>query len=123
MASGHLAREKKTVQAMIRLYCRRAHGGTSLCPSCAGLSRYAGDRVDHCLFGEAKPACVKCPVHCYRNDMREEIRKVMRTTGPAMLLHHPYLASRHLLVSRFGKVPNLKNRPPGSESSNPRHLD
>lgn len=112
MALGHLARERKTVLAMIALFCRKKHQGgllqKPLCPNCQELSQYAAGRVERCIFGEQKPACVKCPVHCYRKDMRERIRVVMRAAGPAMALHHPYLALRHLWVSRFYKIPTLR---------------
>ncbi|MDR2525428.1 MAG: nitrous oxide-stimulated promoter family protein, partial [Oscillospiraceae bacterium] len=35
---------------------------------------------------------------CYRADMREKIRAVMRYAGPRMLLHHPVMAIRHFIA-------------------------
>ena len=68
-----------------------------LCPECAALLDYALRRLDSCRFGNDKPSCRKCPVHCYRADMRERIRTVMRWAGPRMIFHHPMAATRHLL--------------------------
>ena len=68
-----------------------------LCPECAALLDYAHRRLDSCRFGNDKPSCRKCPVHCYRADMRERIRTVMRWAGPRMIFRHPMAATRHLL--------------------------
>ena len=91
-----LRRELKTIEKMIGLYCRRQHGTEgSLCPECADLLRYARNRLDHCPYQEQKPACSKCPVHCYSPRRRERIREVMRFAGPRMMLPHPILAILH----------------------------
>ena len=68
-----------------------------LCPECAALLDYAHRRLDSCRFGNGKPSCRKCTVHCYRADMRERIRTVMRWAGPRMIFRHPMAATRHLL--------------------------
>ena len=67
-----------------------------LCPQCQALLDYAHKRLEHCKFGENKPSCTRCPVHCYKPAMREQIRQVMRYSGPRMLLHDPVMAIRHL---------------------------
>ena len=92
-----LASENKTLQAMISIYCRRNHGSEELCPECAGLEAYAIQRVVRCKFGEDKPNCSACAVHCSAPAMRERIRAVMRFSGPLMLKAHPVLALRHLV--------------------------
>ena len=119
---GKIEREKQTVEAMIRLYCKgkkheETENGTAhrssahlsvfrfhlsvfpvppLCPQCQALLDYAIQRLEHCRFGEDKPSCTRCPVHCYKPAMREQIRQVMRYSGPRMLLHDPILAIGHL---------------------------
>ena len=35
--------------------------------------------------------------HCYKPEMRERIRQVMRYSGPRMITKHPVAAIRHLL--------------------------
>ena len=95
--------EKKTVGVMIRLYCRRYEGNKQLCQECTELLRYAEDRLDRCKFGNEKPTCKKCSVHCYKPDMREKIRDVMRFSGPRMLFVHPVMAIRHVIESKKEK--------------------
>lgn len=54
-------------------------------------------RRDKCPFGEGKSFCSNCPIHCYKSDMREKIRQVMRYSGPRMLLYHPVVAMSHVV--------------------------
>ena len=95
--TGRLDREARTVEAMIRLYCRAHHGpADGPCAECRDLAAYARERLARCPSQEKKPTCAKCPVHCYRPDRREAIRAVMRYAGPRMLFRHPLLAVAHL---------------------------
>lgn len=90
-----IAKEKAVIEQMIRLYCRHKEGNARLCPDCKALLAYALARLDHCRWGEEKPSCRRCPIHCYRRDMRTRIREVMRYAGPRMLLYHPLFTLRH----------------------------
>ena len=90
---GKREREKRTVALMIRLYC----------PECEALSQYAMQRSDKCPFMETKTFCSNCRVHCYKPEMREKIREVMRFSGPRMILHHPVMAVRHVIESKKEK--------------------
>ena len=101
--------EKETVTLMIRLYCRKKHGGKELCPACAELDAYAQLRSDKCPFMETKTFCSNCKVHCYKKDMREKIREVMRFSGPRMIFHHPIMAIRHVIESKKEKKRMEKN--------------
>lgn len=93
-----IQRERRTVAAMIRLFCRRKHGRReALCESCQAIHDYALARLERCPFQERKPTCAKCRVHCYREPMRTQIRHIMRFAGPRMLLRHPVLAIGHLV--------------------------
>ena len=102
-------REKRIVAEMIRLYCRKKHGQNELCPECAQLLQYASQRSDRCPFMETKTFCSNCHVHCYKAEMREKIRIVMRFSGPRMLFHHPVLALRHLIEDQKEKRRLKKN--------------
>jgi len=106
------ARELRTIEAMVRLYCRgHGHQGRSpLCPDCAELVEYATRRLERCVFGDAKPTCTNCVVHCYSADMRGQVRIVMRWAGPRMLLRHPILGILHKLDGRR-PAPALLARP------------
>ncbi|MHA1168623.1 MAG: nitrous oxide-stimulated promoter family protein [Candidatus Hodarchaeales archaeon] len=86
---SRLNRERRTMELMINLYCKDHHGSSSRnCQECSDLVSYANFRLDKCRFGEDKPTCSNCPVHCYKKDMRAKIRKVMRYSGPKMIFRH-----------------------------------
>ncbi len=100
-------KEQRVVEEMIRLYCRKNHKehwktGESqgqLCPFCQELADYARFRSQKCPFMEHKTFCANCKVHCYKPQMREQIRIVMRFSGPRMLFWHPGMAIWHLVCS------------------------
>ncbi len=94
---NRIKEEQRVVGQMIRLYCRKKEGNKELCPSCKELLQYATARLEHCKFGENKPTCKKCPIHCYSPQMRERIRKVMRWAGPRMIWYHPVAAIKHII--------------------------
>jgi len=91
-----IEREKQTVGLMIHIYCRRSEGNSELCQTCQNLLDYAFARLDRCPYGEAKPACKKCPTHCYKPAMRDFIRKVMRFSGPRMIFYRPIEAMKQI---------------------------
>ncbi len=98
---GALFTEFKTVSAMIDIYCRKHHRNTSSeCEECQQLRTYAETRLDRCPYGQSKPTCNKCPFHCYKPEPKQQMKSVMRYSGPRMLLPHPILAIRHLLHER-----------------------
>lgn len=94
---------------MILLYCRNLHKteNDALCPSCRELLAYARSRLEKCPYGENKPACSACPIHCYKPKRRKEIQDVMRYAGPRMMRSHPMLAVRHL-IKKFRKSKPVK---------------
>ena len=108
--SKRIEREKRTVSLMIRMYCRNLHSsGGDLCDKCAVLRRYAIQRTENCKYGDGKPVCSACPVHCYKPEMGIQIREVMRYAGPRMLLRHPRYAIMHLIDERRS-IPPLPPR-------------
>ncbi len=98
-------REKQTVSEMIALYCKKNHRTKrgELCLECIQLRNYAVMRSDKCPFMENKTFCSNCKVHCYKPEMREKIRKVMRYSGPRMIFHHPVMAVRHVIENKKEK--------------------
>jgi predicted amidophosphoribosyltransferase len=83
---------------MVRIYCRDQHApADGLCAACRNFLDYADVRLERCRFGEDKPTCAKCPVHCYQRERREQARVVMRYAGPRMLWEHPLMSLRHWL--------------------------
>jgi hypothetical protein len=99
-------REWQTVNVMIEIYCRDQHGAGP-CSACEELRNYVKLRLERCRFGEEKPTCARCPVHCYQRERRDQIKTVMRYSGPRMVWAHPWLSLRHLLDGWIssGKLP------------------
>ncbi len=90
--------EEEIIGQMIGLHCRKRHGQIDgLCPKCGSLYDYAIARIHHCPRGESKTFCSTCPIHCYREEMRQQIRAVMKFSGPRMLFYCPSWAFAHIL--------------------------
>ncbi len=101
LAAPRLARELKTMRAMMRIACRDRHGtAEGLCADCEALLAYATKRLALCPYGDEKPTCANCRIHCYGPRQREQVRQMMRYAGPRMLWRHPYLAVMHLVDGR-----------------------
>jgi hypothetical protein len=82
---------------MTKIYCHTHHRTKKgLCSDCNSLFEYSKLRTEKCVFGEEKPECGDCPVHCYKKEMREKVREIMRFAGPRMAYKHPVLAFIHL---------------------------
>ncbi len=88
--------ERKVVELMIKLYCKKKHKNKELCNDCNELLEYVNLRLSKCPFGDQKTFCSNCKIHCYKPIMREKIKEVMRFSGPRMLFYHPIIAIKHL---------------------------
>lgn len=92
---------------MMHIWCKDHHQRNTaeygLCLECYNLLAYAGQRLLKCPYGEDKPACTKCPIHCYKREKKEQVRAVMRYSGPRMLWRHPVQALLHM-VDKLRKV-------------------
>jgi hypothetical protein len=97
--SPRLRREHLTMRRMVEIYCRDHHPGEAVvpCGHCNEFLDYSGQRLEKCPYGEKKPVCAKCPIHCYKRAQREQAREIMRYAGPRMTYRHPWLALLHLL--------------------------
>ena len=73
---GRIEREKKTISLMVDIYCRKKHGCKEgeLCSECKELLEYAHKRLSYCKFGDEKSTCSRCPIHCYKKDMKEKVK-------------------------------------------------
>ena len=91
-------KEKKLIPVMIKKYCHGKHGtkGEELCEECKALTEYALFRLEKCPFKVNKKFCSFCKIHCYKPDMRERIKDVMKWAGPRMIFTHPIFAFRHV---------------------------
>ncbi len=107
LSERELRRREKVLHTMIHLYCRARHmGSEKLCPSCSDLFSYAAEKMRTCPSLDRGMFCSSCEVHCYGEKEREQIREIMRYSGPRMMLHHPLMALSHLLHT----LPQRKNR-------------
>ncbi|GHD94944.1 MULTISPECIES: nitrous oxide-stimulated promoter family protein [Pseudocitrobacter] len=109
MSGKRIEREKQTIRCMISLYQRQCPDAQADEEHYQALNRYADKRLDKCVFGEEKPACKQCPVHCYQPAKREEMKQIMRWAGPRMLWRHPILTVRHLIDDKR-PVPELPEK-------------
>ncbi|WOT05046.1 nitrous oxide-stimulated promoter family protein [Shewanella youngdeokensis] len=118
LLSDKLLSEFKTLSAMVSIYCKAHHKttGNDLCQSCLDFTEYAHTRLDRCPYGQDKPTCNKCPVHCYKPHMKTKAREIMIYAGPRMLLPHPLMAIKHLMSERKA----APGKPPAASSN--RHL-
>ena len=86
---------------MVGIYCAAQHDTAGeLCEVCSTFLDYAEVRLDKCPYGEEKPTCANCPVHCYKPQYRAQAKAIMRFAGPRMLLRHPLLTIAHYLDGR-----------------------
>lgn len=92
-------KEQETIEKMIHIYCIKNHHTKELCSECEELVNYAKARSQRCPFMAEKTFCAHCKVHCYRPEMRERIRKVMRFSGPRMIIYAPKTALWHMLCT------------------------
>lgn len=94
----NISHEKIAISYMIAIYCRKKHSSAKgqLCDECEELKKYAISKLTFCRYGEQKPTCEKCPTHCYHKKYKQQIKNVMRFSGPRMILYHPIIAIRHL---------------------------
>ena len=94
-----LARELLTMTKMVGIYCSDHHGSSrnALCEECGEFLKYAEDRLEKCPYGDDKPTCANCPIHCYKQARKIQASQIMRYAGPRMMLRHPVLAIRHKL--------------------------
>ena len=91
-----IEQDKQTIRLMVGLYCRHHLRERKIPKEYRELIDYAEKRLTHCRYGQTKPACKDCATHCYKPDMREKVREVMRWTGPRMIVYSPKAAFRHI---------------------------
>lgn len=103
--SARLDRELKTIAVMVNIYCHDHHKSAATqantpCEDCSRFLEYARQRLAHCPFAEQKPTCGNCTIHCYKKEMQDKAKQIMRYSGPRMIWRHPVMALFHLLDSR-----------------------
>ena len=95
MEAKRIIQEKKTIEKMIKIYCKSHSNSRNLCDNCTAILEYIQNRIEHCKFGDCKPICSKCSIYCYNKEMKENIKQVMRYSGKRMVFCHPILTAAH----------------------------
>jgi uncharacterized membrane protein YbaN (DUF454 family) len=89
----HIQRESKKhiLFKMVALFCGKKHSSPKgeLCLDCKALLDYAYKRCDDCPQMATGVSCKRCKTPCYKPEMKDKMRVVMRWSGPRILLHHP----------------------------------
>ena len=97
MKLTRIENEKRVIKLMIEIYCYKKHKcSDGLCEECSELLEYANFRLSKCPFGDNKSTCSKCKIHCYKKDMKEKVKKVMKFSGPRLLIYKPIELIRHV---------------------------
>ncbi|KZL92740.1 nitrous oxide-stimulated promoter family protein [Clostridium magnum] len=89
--------EKEIFDKITIIYCKGNNHSVIPCSRCKEIMNYAHLRINSCTFGDDKKFCSKCTVHCFKPDMRENVKKIMRYSGPRIIFYHPIMAMKHLL--------------------------
>lgn len=133
MSDREVRRDTRLLGDFAAIYCRGVHSkavrgplvsdGAALgvygrtaprvCVECGDLLRYAEQRRAACPK-DPKPFCSNCDTHCYKSDMRERVREVMRYSGPrSMFTRHALAGVKHLIEGRMAR--NLARRDVAAE--------
>ena len=106
MKKDRITREKEMLPEMVKIYCHGVHKSKkgTLCKDCQELTDYALFRLDHCRWGNDKNFCSQCPCHCYKPDMRSNIKEVMRYSGPRIMFYHPLVGTIHGIETIKGVI-------------------
>lgn len=101
---ANIGRDKETIRQMIAFYVRHHQMTDEQRAEYEALADYACRRLDHCRYGERKPACKNCSVHCYAPARRKMMQQVMRWSGPRMMFYAPRATFRHFWQSLTKKA-------------------
>lgn len=93
-------KELDIVSKMIEIYCKLNHQTDGkLCEECQEILDYSKQRIERCPFTGTKTFCASCKVHCYKPDMKDKIKEVMRFSGPRLILYYPREVFLHAVDS------------------------
>lgn len=97
-----ISSKKSTISFMINLYCKNHHNSqNNPCKSCKELIAYSHEKIEKCPNLDSDLTCGNCEIHCYNQEMQQEIRKIMKYSGPRMIFHQPITAIKHLIKTKL----------------------
>lgn len=90
-----LSEEYEIVCEMINLYHRKNDSFSDA--EISDLKAYVKSKLSSCPHGSNKPFCSYCKIHCYEPVRRDQIREIMRFSGPRFIFYRPGKSLKHLL--------------------------
>ena len=97
--------EYKIIKQMVRVYCEKNHHTKDyLCEDCQKLVEYSQLRIINCPHKENKKFCSGCKTHCYKKEMKQKIKTVMKFSGPRMILYNPLIVIKHMFFTLKNKI-------------------
>lgn len=108
--ANKIEQDKETIDFMVRLYCKHHLKTREVPQEYLDLIDYACKRLERCRFGERKPACKDCPIHCYKPELREKTKEIMRWVGPRMIFYAPKATFRHIKQHILSRVNNSNKK-------------
>lgn len=95
-------KDRKTLEAIGRIYCKAHHDDActpkdeaGLCASCRETIDATLARTVACPYGH-KGNCQDCTLHCQRGEAQARIREIMRYAAPRMTFRHPLMTLNYL---------------------------
>lgn len=103
MKNTHVDKDRRTLEAIGRIFCSNHHEGVKdaagLCPSCRSTIDDTLERAAACPYGH-DTNCEDCHVHCQRGEAQVRIREIMRYSAPRMAIQHPVMTLEYLRKKR-----------------------
>jgi len=88
-----IKKDEKVLRKFIQVYCQNNHLKMGIpeykdgyCRECYELLQYSLKRLYNCPL-DPKPQCKHCKVHCYKPEMRQKIKEVMKYSGIYFVKH------------------------------------
>ena len=99
MPNDHLEKDRATLEAMGRIFCKAHHAerkdASGLCASCRQTVDATLARTESCPYAHVGN-CEDCDIHCQHGEARDCIREIMRYAAPRMTFRHPLMAFDYL---------------------------
>jgi len=80
-----IKKDSKILRKFVYVYCKnnhldRAKNSDGYCDECYEVLNYALKRDEKCPL-DPKPKCKDCKIHCYKPEMRQKIKEIMKFSG------------------------------------------
>ena len=100
-------KKHEIMEQMSDIYCKgHKHplDDNGKCADCDLVLRYSLSRTKRCPYIEETLFCSNCPTPCYRPDMKEKVREMMKYSGPRLFFKRPITVIRHVFFDYFTRI-------------------